>query len=300
MNGSAPHSLSRPSKFEDRFRLYLDESGDHVFREVKEVSHRFLCLLGCWFRNPDYLKFHEALEALKSRFLPHHPDDPVVLHREDMLNARKAFKALRDPVMRAEWDEELLAVIAAAEFRVVGVVIDKLALRHAYGDSAAHPYHLGLGFMLQRYAGYLNHINRTGDVMAESRGEAEDRLLKESYTHVYERGVWTTPAHSFRAALTSCQLKLKGKAANISGLQLADLLGHPVKQWILRQQGFLEGDPPSFAQRLMGVVEEKLNRQLYTGRIEGYGTVFSRKNKKASLEALLRSPLRAIHLRLAD
>ena len=115
-DGSPPQTNqpSRPSGFEDRFRLYLDESGDHVFRKVDEPAHRFLCLLGCWFRNPDYLKFHETLEALKSRLLPHHPDDPVVLHREDMLNARKAFKSLRDPKVREEWDEELLKLIEAA------------------------------------------------------------------------------------------------------------------------------------------------------------------------------------------
>lgn len=86
---------ARPSKFEDRYRLYLDESGDHVYRGTSEIAHRYLCLLGCWFRNPDYLRFHEALEDLKTRHLPHHPDEPVALHRDDMITARKAFKNLR-------------------------------------------------------------------------------------------------------------------------------------------------------------------------------------------------------------
>lgn len=135
----SPAAPSRPASFEDRYRLYIDESGDHVFRGTAEPQHRFLCLLGCWSRNPDYLRFHEALEAVKSRFLPHHPDDPVVLHREDMLNARKAFKALRDPAVRAQWDEALLQVIADGEFRVVAVVIDKMALRDNYGEAARIP-----------------------------------------------------------------------------------------------------------------------------------------------------------------
>src|SRR3989304_5671351 len=109
---------SRPGRFEDRYRLYLDESGDHVFRETDEIAHRYLCLLGCWFRNPDYVRFHEALEALKTRHLPHHPDDPVVLHREDMIQARRAFKNLRDEDVRARFDAELLQVIQAAQFKV--------------------------------------------------------------------------------------------------------------------------------------------------------------------------------------
>ena len=135
---------SRPSGFEDRYRLYLDESGDHVFRETTETAHRFLCLLGCWFRNPDYIQFHAALEGFKERHLHHHPDNPVILHREEIINSRNAFKILQDEKKRKQFDADLLDVIQSANFRVVAVVIDKAALRTAYGESAAHPYHLGL------------------------------------------------------------------------------------------------------------------------------------------------------------
>lgn len=272
-DSSSLHNPSRPAVFEERFRLYLDESGDHVFRELDEPQHRYLCLLGCWFKNPDYLRFHEALESLKRRLLSHHPDNPVILHREEIVNARREFKSLRGLDARKRFDDALLELIAQAEFRIVAVVIDKLSLRRAYAEAAAHPYHLGLGFLLQRFAGYLNHINRAGDVMAESRGGAEDRLLKESYTRVYERGVWMTAANVFQTALTSRQLKLKPKSANIAGLQLADLLGHPVKQWVLRRHGLLAGELAPFAQRLMERAEGKFNRHLYDGRLDGYGVV---------------------------
>lgn len=265
---------SRPSKFEDRYRLYLDESGDHVFRETTETAHRFLCLLGCWFQNPAYVQFHEALERFKENHFHHHPDNPVILHREDIVNARRVFKTLQDEKKRAAFDADLLTIIEAAQFRVVAVIIDKAALRTAYGESAAHPYHLGLGFVLQRYAGYLNHINRVGDVLAEARGRAEDLLLQESYTRVYERGLWgVTSAGSFQSALSSRQLKLREKKANISGLQLADLIGHPAKMWALKQLSVIEDDPAPFAKRLMKIVEQKFNRQLYNQKLEGYGIV---------------------------
>ncbi len=266
-------ATSRPREFEDRFRLYLDESGDHVIRDLTNPAHRFLCLLGCWFRNPDYLQFHAAVEALKTHYLPHHPDDPVILHREDMINARREFKVLRDKATRVAFDTDLLNVIACADFRVIAVIIDKAALHKAYGDGAAHPYHLGLGFLLQRYAGYLNYINRVGDVMAETRGGREDRLLADSYSFVYTRGIWMTPAPIFQAALSSEALKLKQKRANITGLQLADLLGHPVKQWALQRAGLIEEDLAPFSRRLMQIVEGKFNRHLYDGRLDGYGIV---------------------------
>ncbi len=264
---------NRPLQPQERYRLYLDESGDHVFRDFTNLSHRFLCLLGCWFKTDVYLTFQQNLENLKSQYLPHHPDEPVVLHREDMVNARGAFKALRDESVRNAFDNDLLEVIRQADFTVVAVLIDKQALLQSYGDGSAHPYHLALGFMLQRYAGFLNHISRAGDVMAESRGGAEDRLLGDSYERVFKQGVWMSSEESFQAALTSSRLKLKSKNANVAGLQLADLLGHPVKQWTLKQHGYLEEDLAPFAQRLMLVVEPKFNRHLYNGRLEGYGVV---------------------------
>ena len=265
---------SRPSAFEDRYRIYLDESGDHVYRATDESAHRFLGLLGCWFKNSDYLLFHEALEDLKKRHFHHHPDNPVILHREDILNKRKVFKILQDDQKRAKFDNDLLTVIESADFRVVVVVIDKAALRASYGEGAGHPYHIGLGLLLQRFAGYLNRINRVGDMMAEARGGKEDNLLKDSYTRVYEHGAWgVTSADFFQSALTSRQLKLREKKANISGLQLADLIAHPAKQWVLRYYGLLDDSPAPFAERMMKVVEEKFNRQLYNNRLEGYGFV---------------------------
>jgi hypothetical protein len=273
MNAASSQPDIRPSAFEERYRLYLDESGDHVFNFLEKASHRYLCLLGCWFRNPDYLAFHAQLDQFKQAHLPHHPDDPPILHREDIINRRGHFTHLQDPAKAQAFDEALLDVIRAAEFRLVAVVIDKLALRQKHGATAAHPYHLAAGFMLQRYCGYLNHVNRTGDVMAESRGGREDRLLADSYSRVYAQGVWMSPAITFQHALTSKQLKVKNKSANIAGLQLADLLGHPVRQAILREEGRLAEPPAAFAARLNPIVETKFNRHLYSGKIEGYGKV---------------------------
>ena len=85
--------------------------------------------------------------------------------------------------------------------------------------------------------------------------------------------VWVTPGHVFQSALTSRELKLRQKRANIAGLQLADLLGHPVKHWVLRRYRLLAEEPAPFARRLMEVVEAKFNRHLYDGRIDGYGAV---------------------------
>ena len=271
MNGQpAP----RPSSFEERYRLYIDESGDHVFNHLDNPAHRYLCLIGCWFRNPEYLQFHEHIQRFKTDHIPHHPDEPPILHREDIVNRRGCFCHLQDAARCQAFDHALREIIRAAQFRIVAVVIDKLALRQRYGEAAAHPYHLAIGFMLQRYCGYLNHVNRTGDVMAESRGGREDRLLMDSYSRVHDQGVWMTSAATFQLALTSRQLKVKNKTANIAGLQLADLLGHPVRQLILREQAHLDKPAPPFAAQLLPMLETKFNHHLYDGRTAGYGKIF--------------------------
>lgn len=253
-------SHNRPANFEERYRLYLDESGDHVFKKLDEDSHRYLCLLGCWFKNPAYLEFHEKLENFKRKYLPVHPDEPIILHREDIINRRGSFGRLCNQNEAVTFDSSLIQLIDESDFQMIAVVIDKLKLQTSYGNDVLHPYHIAMGFLLRRYCGHLNHINRTGDVMAESRGGKEDRLLKDSYNRIFEGGMFSKiDSNYFQHALTSSQIKIKPKSANIAGLQLADLLGHPVKQKILRDRGVVKTSATSFAEKLLGVIETKWN-----------------------------------------
>lgn len=273
MSCTTDHERQDPLPREERYRLYIDESGDHVFRKLEDPHHRFLCLLGCWFADNDYVRFQQELEALKQRHLPHNPDEPLILHREDIVNQRGAFWRFRDWAAREAFDTDLLALIRHGEFRVVAVVIDKKALQDRY-PTPAHPYHLAMGFLLQRYCGYLNHINRRGDVMAESRGKVENGLLMDSYARHHARGAWHMRAEAFQRALTTHELKVKPKTANIAGLQLADLLANPFRRYVLIEQGCLTEPLGPFSEKMVAAALPKLNRHLYDGRIAGYGTVF--------------------------
>jgi len=263
---------NRPADPGERYRLYIDESGDHVFKHLDHPSHRFLCLLGCFFQGREYVAFHDALEDFKRRHIPHSPDEPVVLHREDIINRRHCFWRLRNPRAAEAFDSDLVALIADASFRMVAVVIDKEALVERY-PTPAHPYHLALDFMLQRYCGFLNHVNRRGDVMAESRGGKEDHLLRDSYARAFERGAWMVKAEVFQRALTSGKIKLRKKTSDIAGLQLADLLAHPIRQSILIEKGMIHGPLKPFPARLVNLVGDKFNKHLYQGKVWGYGKV---------------------------
>jgi hypothetical protein len=61
--------------------------------------------------------------------------------------------------------------------------------------------------------------------------------------------------------LTSKQLKVKPKANNISGLQLADLLAHPSRNEILHEHGLLERNIAPFGKAVIEVLKEKYDQQ---------------------------------------
>ena len=190
----------------------------------------------------------------------------------EIINRKGSFWRLRKPETQQSFNADLLNIIKSTDFLIISVVIDKLRLKQSYPDPF-HPYHIALGFMLQRYCGYLNHINRTGDVLAESRGGREDQLLKNAYNHIYVHGDMHHSASFFKQVLTSSELKLKKKSFNIAGLQLADLLAHPVSREILIENGLINESKDTFGRQITNVIQGKYNRHLYDGRVEGYGKI---------------------------
>jgi hypothetical protein len=252
-----------------RFRLYVDESGDHTYRNLDDVSHRYLGLTGIAIESDYYrLKFQPELEALKQRHFPHSPDEPVILHRDDICNYRGAFGVLDDPNRNAAWEKDFADFVRAAQFELFTVIIDKKTHKERYGDSASHPYHYCLTLLLERYRGYLisGRLSERakGDVLAEGRGGQEDLALKKVYREVWGNGTYFISAQEFQKVLTSKELKVRYKDHNIAGLQLADLLAHPSKLHILSSRGKIPQSPTSFGTRLA---------QLFQGKYNPYGKV---------------------------
>jgi hypothetical protein len=257
-----------------RYRLYIDESGDHAYNLLEEPAHRYLALLGVWLRHgEDYTKFADDLEQLKRDIFGPRPDRPVVLHRSAIINRKGPFGLLRDADLCARFDEGLLELIRATPFRMVCVIIDKKVHLGRY-RSPFHPYHYCLAAMLDRYTGWLNYKNAVGDVMAESRGREEDLQLREAYERVYQSGTLMFGHQHHQRALTSKKLKIQSKVANIAGLQLADVLAHPVKQACLAENGAIPDSGAVFGKRVYEAAKTKFNRHERRGQVEGYGKVF--------------------------
>ncbi len=144
-----------------------DLTGDHTYKNLDDINRRYLGLTGIAIESDYYrLEFQPKLEALKQSHFPHSPDEPVILHREELLNRRGSFGVLDDPNRNAAWEKDFADFVKTAQFELFTVVIDKKAHKERYGDSAFHPYHYCLTCLLERYRGRLKG-NAKGDVLAE-------------------------------------------------------------------------------------------------------------------------------------
>jgi hypothetical protein len=131
------------------YRLYLDESGDHKASEEQTVGKRYLGIAGFIFRRDAYAEFCLGLENLKKAHFAHDPDEPTILHREDIVQKRYPFRQLQDDAKRQSFDDALLGLIKQADFMVVAVVIDKIEHGTKKYRRLKHPYHYCLQAMLE-------------------------------------------------------------------------------------------------------------------------------------------------------
>jgi len=244
-------------------RLYVDESGDHASGLAPNSAwdKRYLGITGVAIKMEVYrTRVQPELEALKQRFFPHNPDEPLVLVRRKIINKEGPFGRLSDPTLRAEWESSFLSYFNDVECQLFTVVIDKASHHEIYGKAMWHPYNYAFTVLIERYRGWLDARNMLSDVMVEARGGAEDRILRGKYAEIYSNGTHYLAGHKFRDVLTSKDLKLKPKSANIAGLQLADLLAHACKCDVLvRYSRLPKVSETTFSDRLIQIARKKMN-----------------------------------------
>ncbi len=125
--------------------------------------------------------------------------------------------------------------------------------------------------MLERFVLFLHYGDHRGDVMVESRAGIEDRRLADSFARLYEKGNENVPAQRWQARLTSCQLKIKPKKANIAGLQLADLIAHPSRREILIENQLMTDNRDVFGDQICAILRQSKYYRSKSGHIAGYG-----------------------------
>jgi len=241
-----------------KYRLYIDEVGNPDFGSCHDHNHRFLSLTGV-ILDIEYVQemLHPQMEELKCHFFDHHPDEPLIFHRKEIVNAKPPFHALREIEIQTKFNSSFLDLLHSWHYTVLTVCIDKRSHSEKYGEWKFEPYHYCLEVLLERYLYFLDAKDALGDAMAESRGGREDRKLKEVYSRLWKEGTHFVRATRFQSRFTSRQLKIKAKSNNISGLQLADLVAHPSRNEILHERGILDKPLAPFAKEVIKVLQGK-------------------------------------------
>jgi hypothetical protein len=255
-----------------KYRIYIDEVGNSDLKSSANENHRFLCLTGVVF-NLDYVReiLQPELEALKVKYFGSHPDEPIVFHRKELVYKKPPFQTLANPSISKDFDEDFLQLLSKWDYKVIGVVIDKQEHNNNYEETWKYdPYHYCQEILLERFKLFLNIKNASGDVMIESRGGKEDMRLKKSFRNLMNKGTNFLTADELNQRITSKELKVKSKGANVAGLQLADLIAHSVRRYVFKTIFKLDDGKTTFSDAIIDIlVADKFFK--YKGRIYGYG-----------------------------
>jgi hypothetical protein len=230
--------------------------------------------VGGLFSSPEaYRDFESRLCHFKQKHFPGRYGKPLVLHRADIIRKSGPFSVLRESKLEAAFNADLLRLLGESSFTVVGVVLDKLVHGGKAYRQLSHSYHYCLHALLERYCGFLSRSGRVGDACVESRGRNEDRALQAVYRQVFNNGTAYLQPSLAQAVLSSTALKVMDKTENCAGLQLADLIAHPVTRDVLRAHQRLPLVHGAFTNRVLEVIGRKYNMHPESGRIDGYGRV---------------------------
>lgn len=247
---------------EPQYRVYIDESGDHTYRRLTDLSKIYLGLTGLVIRKTNYSpNIPESLEALKKRFLTYDPDIPPILVRSDIINRRSAFWVLRDATVRARWDAAILDFFENLPAQIFTIVIDKKEHLDQYPTDTWDPYSYSLFVLLDRIRGWLNLQGAAADIMPESRGQKEDNQLLAAYVELRTVGSYYANANEYQRTFPTERLLFRKKEHNVAGLQLADLLAPEQKLLTIREAR--KPEPRrigAFGQALNEVVKGKVNQ----------------------------------------
>ena len=254
-----------------KYRLYIDEVGNADVGSSGDPNHRYLSLTGVIF-DLEYTSttVFPTIEGLKRDYFGSHPDEPVILHRKELVNKKYPFHCLRDPAIEQTFNQNLLHLLQSLDYAVITVVLDKLEHKQQYQEWRFDPYHYCVTVLVEQYVLWLKNKDAVGDVMAESRSGKEDMSLKASFEQVYTSGSDFMAPEMFTAHLTSRQLKVKLKDNNITGLQLADLIAHPSFRATLARR---EHQPlaPNFGGKIAEILETGKYVRGPSGQIDAWG-----------------------------
>ena len=246
------------------FRVYIDESGDHTYRSIDELSKRYLGLTGVVINQRYYIsQVPDAVETLKKKYFRYDPDNPPIFVRSRIIKRLSSFWVLRDKNINNAWEADLLGLLSSLQAQIFTVVMDKKQHKERFPIDTWNPYVYCLSVLLNRIRGWLNFRRATADVMPEVRGAAEDRQLLAAYTDLRTNGdtFGYATGDDYRVTYPVDELLFRKKEHNVAGLQIADLVAAEQKMLVVEESELPLSSPIGpFGERLNDAIRLKVNR----------------------------------------
>jgi len=206
--------------------MFIDDTGNVHSRTSNHPQNRFAGVVGVIFEM-DYLHttFEPSFNKLKGRHFGVGPDGkPPVLHLRRMKKAEAPLTHLTSECCRKRWEKDCMRMYTIAAYSVIAICVDKVAFYAAHPEWQGSVYKLLVGNAIERYFYFLRNKRSTGDVLTEATNSDLDQEIKELYSGFHANGTDHITGPTLRTRLSSNEIKIKPKSANIPGLPLADLL----------------------------------------------------------------------------
>lgn len=239
--------------------IYVDESGDHGLESINSDYPVFV-LAFCIIKKEVYSC--EVVPILKNFKFDIFGHDAIVLHEHEITKQKGAFGFLRLEERRAPFFSKFDDLMRTVPMTVIAAAIRKenLCRRYSKPDS---PYDIALGFCLERASHFLHTHGQSGKlthIIAESRGRKEDNELELEFLRILQ-AKQKFGKLTFNLEDTPFEMKFAPKQANMTGLQIADLVARPIGRHVIKK-----GQP----NRALEIIKDKLYTG-GTGRYEEWG-----------------------------
>ncbi len=209
--------------------FFIDETGDHGLNYVDKNFPLFL-LCGVLVAQESLLEIEKRINSFKRKFFN---TANVILHSREIRKCEGAFQILFDLNIKKNFYQELNAILAEADYRLIASAVNKEEHIKKYGKGARDPYALSLSFIVERMIFCLDTKDSNSEVklFAEQRGRREDSNLLAHFNSLADRGTYFVTVERMKQRVKS--FSFRNKRENVVGLQIADLCAYPLARHLL-------------------------------------------------------------------
>lgn len=228
--------------------VYIDESGDHYLLD-NDPKYPVFVLTFCIFRKDKYI--HAVVPKIQEFKFKYFGHDNIVLHEHGIRKQKPPFAFLQNRERREVFLSDFNNCMKEIPMTVITAVINKTHHAEKYSNPA-NPYPLALRSCMERTQMFLEGSGQGGEcthLIFECRGKAEDSELEIAFYRIKD------------STKANFEIVFANKKANLIGLQLADVIAHPIGIKHLR---------PNQSNRAYDIIETKFHRSA-AGVVDGYG-----------------------------